>query len=149
MEYDPLPFLERYFPYVANSAPFVVYGAYLSPLTKIHQVLTKNEAAVRLAISESWCREYVVSLLLRRSHMDRFQVLPGRTRPLNNMSGASGYILTGIKVESTWGQGQLQAFIQPNAHPLDGEPDSKRLKTTESSKVVSKALDEGEDAMEL
>lgn len=56
----------------------------LQPLGELFDVLHRTKQAVNMEVSETWTRQY--------------QVLPSRTHPTMNTNGASGYILSGVKV---------------------------------------------------
>ncbi|KYQ96687.1 tRNA-methyltransferase subunit [Tieghemostelium lacteum] len=86
-KYSPLSLTLSLFPYLNASGQFVIYSQFIQQLLEVHQVLQDKNLAVNLNISEIWMREY--------------QVLPKRTHPEMSMDGASGYILTGIKVKTT------------------------------------------------
>lgn len=58
---------------------------YIQPLAELRDYLLNNKKGVNVRIEELWTREY--------------QVLPMRTHPHMSMHGASGFILSGIKVE--------------------------------------------------
>eukprot|EP01132_Coremiostelium_polycephalum_P004008 gene4008-5011_t len=83
-KYSPLNVLLACLPHLNHSGTFVVFSQYMQPLVECHQFLHSNYLAINLAITEIWMREQ--------------QVLPSRTHPMMTMDGASGYILTGIKV---------------------------------------------------
>lgn len=54
-------------------------------MAELKDYLMNNKKAVNIRIEELWTREY--------------QVLPMRTHPHMNMHGASGFILSAVKVE--------------------------------------------------
>lgn len=54
-----------------------------------------------------WEYEYAIGLDLSETDMRKHQVLPKRTHPINSDSGASGYILKGTKLTSSFGEGEL------------------------------------------
>jgi hypothetical protein len=66
------------------SSPLVVYSATPYPLLELQETLIREEVAMNVQISESWMREH--------------QVLPSRTHPLMQMSGSSGFLLSGTRV---------------------------------------------------
>ena len=66
------------------SSPLVVYSATPYPLLELQETLIREEVAMNVQISESWMREH--------------QVLPSRTHPLMQMSGCSGFLLSGTRV---------------------------------------------------
>ena len=69
---------------VKPSSPIVVFSTTPYPLLELQELLIREEAAMNLHISESWMREH--------------QVLPSRTHPLMQMSGCSGFLLSGTRV---------------------------------------------------
>jgi len=83
-KYDPSSVLFALLPFLSFARPFAVFCSYIQPLSICYEKLLKTGQAVNLDLSETWMREY--------------QVLPARTHPLMRMNGASGYVLTGIKV---------------------------------------------------
>jgi len=80
----PLPLLSALLVFLKPARPFVVFSPFIEPLAECHNVLKAANQAIQMQLSETWLRE--------------FQVLPQRTRPSMSMHGASGYLLTGIKV---------------------------------------------------
>jgi tRNA (adenine-N(1)-)-methyltransferase non-catalytic subunit len=86
-DYDPVQVFWRLFPFLSLSSPFAVYCRYPEPLAEIANSLRKITAAVNIELTETWMRQY--------------QVLPSRTHPMMRMDGASGFILSGTKVEAT------------------------------------------------
>ncbi|XP_074604563.1 tRNA methyltransferase 6 non-catalytic subunit [Brevipalpus obovatus] len=82
--YEPHSILDRLYPYLSPSQPYVVFSLTTDSLLKCYQNLRGSSISAK--ISETWMRH--------------FQVLPSRTRPVNNMSGSSGFLLSGIKVIS-------------------------------------------------
>ena len=69
---------------VQSSGTITVFSLFMHPLAELRDYLTANKMAVFTRLEELWTRE--------------FQVLPMRTHPHMSMDGASGYILTAIKV---------------------------------------------------
>jgi len=92
-----LEIFQSLFPLLGSGQPFCIYCEYIQPLIVIHEAMKRSDSAVGLDISETWMREY--------------QVLPNRTHPLNQISGASGYLLVGIKTKTTFGQDFLHTFV--------------------------------------
>lgn len=82
--YDPTATLLELLPYLAPSAPFVVYAEYMEPLIECFREIQKQGLAINLRLMDTWMREY--------------QVLPGRTHPAMNMSQCGGFLLTGCKL---------------------------------------------------
>ncbi|XP_067933661.1 tRNA (adenine(58)-N(1))-methyltransferase non-catalytic subunit TRM6-like [Watersipora subatra] len=70
---------------VKLSRPFVVFHPHKEPLMELFVQLKERGGVVNLKFSETWFRA--------------IQVLPERTHPMVNMSGSSGYLLTGTVVE--------------------------------------------------
>ncbi len=64
-----------------------VYSIIIKPLANCYDVLIQKDIALNLELTETWTRVY--------------QVLPSRTHPMMNMNGASGYLLSGIKIQHT------------------------------------------------
>ncbi|CDW89783.1 trna (adenine-n)-methyltransferase non-catalytic subunit trm6-like [Stylonychia lemnae] len=70
---------------IQPSASIAVFSLYIQSLAELKDHLLTNKKAVNIKIEELWTREY--------------QVLPMRTHPNMNMHGASGFILSAVKVE--------------------------------------------------
>ncbi|CAM9249660.1 unnamed protein product [Choristocarpus tenellus] len=83
-KYDPTTSLHAMLPFLIPSRPFVVYSEFIEPLIACMRSLQLTGAGIKLQLLDTWMRE--------------FQVLPGRTHPLNNMSSSGGYLLAGIRV---------------------------------------------------
>ncbi|KAG8907198.1 tRNA (adenine(58)-N(1))-methyltransferase non-catalytic subunit trm6 [Tulasnella sp. 417] len=83
-EYEPFSIIERVEPYLAGSGSIVVHSPYLQTLTDVHQKLRAKPQFLGPSVTEAWLRQY--------------QVLPGRTHPMMNMSGSGGYLLSAMKV---------------------------------------------------
>jgi tRNA (adenine-N(1)-)-methyltransferase non-catalytic subunit len=81
----PLNALNSTWRFLRLSGAFVLYSEFMHPLIECYEALFQTGCVVNLRLTETWHRQY--------------QVLPKRTHPLMNMSAASGYILSGIKVE--------------------------------------------------
>lgn len=86
---DPLEMLRLTYPFLAGSGSVVIYSPYLQPLAECYQDLMESHAVVHIRLFETWHRVH--------------QVLPMRTHPLMQMHGASGFILSGYKVKSSYG----------------------------------------------
>lgn len=69
-------------PYLALSGQITVFSPYLEDLCEVYRAL--RGSVVCMSIRETWYRAY--------------QVLPGRTHPLVNMTHNGGYLLSAIKV---------------------------------------------------
>ena len=85
--YHPTPIVEKLIEFVAPSRPIVIFNQFREPLIDVYNRLKNKGNVVNLKLSESWMREY--------------QVLPGRTHPLMQMSGGGGFLLTGYVVEAS------------------------------------------------
>lgn len=83
-EYDASVIFKQLYPYLLPSGNFVIYSPYRSALDNIFMELKKTKSAVAVMLSETWTRPY--------------QILPNRCHPEMQMSSASGYLLSGIKV---------------------------------------------------
>eukprot|EP01125_Pyxidicula_operculata_P012013 TRINITY_DN393_c1_g2_i2.p2 TRINITY_DN393_c1_g2~~TRINITY_DN393_c1_g2_i2.p2 ORF type:complete len:454 (-),score=104.79 TRINITY_DN393_c1_g2_i2:1943-3223(-) len=119
---NPEYVLESLFPYLEPSGQIIVHSQYLQPLANCYQLLKSKSAGVNLMLRETFMREY--------------QVLPNRTRPIYNTSGASGYLLTGIKIVSDFGKDRLAQYISMNdqkksqSNEQSKEPKAKKPKTS-------------------
>lgn len=82
--FRPVAILTHLLEYLAPSRQFVVYSNATEPLVECYSQLKDTGGVINMQLTETWLREY--------------QVLEDRTHPLVNMSGTSGYILTGTKV---------------------------------------------------
>lgn len=78
-QYEPFSIVQCLTPYLAGSASITVYSQYLPILTELQSKMRPLPAYLNPSITEAWLRQY--------------QVLPGRTHPLMNMTGSGGYIL--------------------------------------------------------
>jgi len=85
--YEPNSVLKEVFPYLTLSRPFVLFSTLPQTLAECFDGLIKQKTALNLDLTETWMRVY--------------QVLPDRTHPMMNMEAASGYVLSGVKVEPT------------------------------------------------
>jgi len=83
-EYDPFSILQKLSPYLAGSANIVVHSPHIQIVTDLQNQLRDLPQFLGAAVTEMWLR--------------RYQVLPGRTHPLMNMSGSGGFILHTIKI---------------------------------------------------
>nr|XP_043633880.1 tRNA (adenine(58)-N(1))-methyltransferase non-catalytic subunit trm6 [Erigeron canadensis] len=81
---DAWSIVKEVLPYLAFSAPFVIYHQYLQPLATCMHNLQVEKLAIGLQITEPWLREY--------------QVLPLRTHPHMQMSAFGGFVLSGTKI---------------------------------------------------
>ncbi|XP_034966017.2 tRNA (adenine(58)-N(1))-methyltransferase non-catalytic subunit TRM6 [Zootoca vivipara] len=109
--FHPAPLLLSLLEFVAPSRPFVVYCQYKEPLLECYTKLREKGGVINLKVSETWLRNY--------------QVLPDRSHPKLMMSGAGGYLLTGITV--------INENIKSGdcSEQTDEEPTSKKRKLQE------------------
>ncbi|XP_061668932.1 tRNA (adenine(58)-N(1))-methyltransferase non-catalytic subunit TRM6 isoform X2 [Syngnathoides biaculeatus] len=105
--FHPCPVLLCLLKFLSPSRPFAVYSQYKEPLVECFTKLKEAGGTVNLRLTDTWLRHY--------------QVLPNRTHPKLLMSGGSGYLLSGITVE-TERSGQTDSE----------EPAAKKQKVTES-----------------
>merc|ERR1719209_458013 len=85
--FHPTPIVVKLIRFVAPSRPVVIFNQFREPLIDLYSRFKNAGNVVNLKLSESWMREY--------------QVLPGRTHPLMQMSGGGGYLLTGYVVDTS------------------------------------------------
>lgn len=78
--------LKRLLKHLEPSRPFVVFLAVREPLQQLFLELKTRSDVTNIRLTENWLRSY--------------QVLPDRTHPDINMSGSSGFLLSGVKVDS-------------------------------------------------
>lgn len=76
--------LKRLLKHLEPSRPFVVFFAVREPLQQLFLELKTRSDVTAVRLTENWLRSY--------------QVLPDRTHPDINMSGSSGFLLSGVKV---------------------------------------------------
>lgn len=95
--------LQELFPFLACGGFLVVHTPYLEDLSPIFAALRRE--CVNIRVSETWYRYH--------------QVLPQRTHPTVNMSTASGYLLTAIKVNP---QGCPSGFSSEEAYVGEKRP---------------------------
>ncbi|OMH78565.1 tRNA (adenine(58)-N(1))-methyltransferase non-catalytic subunit TRM6 [Zancudomyces culisetae] len=86
--YDVTSVVKALLKYIGGSRTVVVYSPYKETLTGCFDYMRASSEFVNVQITESWLREY--------------QVLPGRTHPFMTMSGSGGYILTAIRIFSSF-----------------------------------------------
>lgn len=108
--FHPCPVLLSLIKFLSPSRPFVVYSQYKEPLIECFTKLKVQGGTVNLRLTDTWLR--------------RYQVLPNRTHPLLLMSGAGGYILSGITVDVD--------RSKPARSQRAEEPAAKRLKVTDT-----------------
>uniref|UniRef100_A0A7S4MKZ3 tRNA (adenine(58)-N(1))-methyltransferase non-catalytic subunit TRM6 n=1 Tax=Vannella robusta TaxID=1487602 RepID=A0A7S4MKZ3_9EUKA len=83
-KYETPEVLLELFKYVRGSGHIVIFHQHLEPLIQCHEMLKDSGEAVCIELRETWFRDY--------------QVLPMRTHPMMKMHGASGYLLSAVKV---------------------------------------------------
>ncbi|KAF7792269.1 hypothetical protein EIP86_003305 [Pleurotus ostreatoroseus] len=83
-QYDPFEILEKLSPYLAGSASIVVHSPHVQILSDLQNKLRDLPGYLGPSLTEGFLRKY--------------QVLPGRTHPMMNMSGSGGFLLHVIKV---------------------------------------------------
>ncbi|KAF7303222.1 hypothetical protein MKEN_01286000 [Mycena kentingensis (nom. inval.)] len=111
-EYEPYSILERLVQYVAFSGSIVIHSPYSSVLAEVQTKLRALPQYLGPSVTEVWLR--------------RYQVLPGRTHPTMNTSGAGGFILHTIKVNDDESANAITAFRRPkpavskSATPVNG-----------------------------
>eukprot|EP01088_Endostelium_zonatum_P007581 TRINITY_DN19896_c0_g1_i1.p1 TRINITY_DN19896_c0_g1~~TRINITY_DN19896_c0_g1_i1.p1 ORF type:complete len:468 (+),score=126.06 TRINITY_DN19896_c0_g1_i1:135-1406(+) len=81
---DVMPVWRLMWRHLKPSRSFVVYHPFLQPLAEASHEITESGEIVMGQVAETWVRD--------------FQVSPFRTRPEMQMSGASGYVFSGVKV---------------------------------------------------
>jgi tRNA (adenine-N(1)-)-methyltransferase non-catalytic subunit len=69
---------------IQPSACIVIFSTFLHPLAECREQLLQSKSCLFTRIEELWTREY--------------QVLPMRTHPHMSMHGASGFVLSCVKV---------------------------------------------------
>jgi len=83
-EYDPWSILEMTHTYLSGSASIVFHCPHLQILVDLQTKMKSAGGYLGANVTEAWKRKY--------------QVLPGRTHPMMNMSGTGGYILHAFKI---------------------------------------------------
>ncbi|KAL0951615.1 hypothetical protein HGRIS_008296 [Hohenbuehelia grisea] len=111
-EYDPNSIIEALGKYLGGSANVVVHSPYVQIMSDLQATLRWSPEYLSPALSEVWLRKY--------------QVLPGRTHPVMNMSGSGGYILHTIKV-----------YDDPSAVPVTSHRRQQRLKNVAAKSSAS------------
>ncbi|KAF4604888.1 tRNA (adenine(58)-N(1))-methyltransferase non-catalytic subunit trm6 [Pleurotus pulmonarius] len=123
-EYDPQSILKRLNKYLGGSCNIVIHSPYVQILSDLQVVMRASAEYLSPALSEVWLR--------------RYQILPGRTHPMMNMSGAGGFILHATKV-----------YDDPSAVPVEAHRRLAKLaaEAQKNSDVVSSQQDGGDVAM--
>lgn len=83
-EFHPLQIYQHIEHLIKPSASIAVFSLHIQFLAELKDFLTQQKKAVNVKIEELWTREY--------------QVLPMRTHPQMSMHGASGFILSAMRV---------------------------------------------------
>ncbi|KZT08696.1 Gcd10p-domain-containing protein [Laetiporus sulphureus 93-53] len=140
-EYDPFSMLERLSPYLAGSASIVVHSPHIQIVADLQSKLRDRPQYLGPTVTEPWMR--------------RYQVLPGRTHPLMNMSGSGGFILhtTKMRVIPYFYDDPAASSIVAHRHKpkrakLDGdttETASSTANTTAASTPAPVVEDQGEN----
>lgn len=117
----PLAALNSCWRFLNLSGHFVLYSEFLEPLAECYEALFQLGCAVNMRLTETWARTY--------------QVLPKRTHPLMNMSAASGYLLSGIKVEPV--DTTLEA-LRPKGQKAQKETNSSPKSTSSQAPSTAK-----------
>lgn len=112
-EYEPYSVVEVLESFLAGSANIVVHHPNIRILADAQAKLRQSPQYLGPSLTEIWTR--------------RYQVLPGRTHPLMNMSGSAGYLLHAIKVydnpdANAVENGQKLARLAKKRKIMSGEP---------------------------
>jgi tRNA (adenine-N(1)-)-methyltransferase non-catalytic subunit len=83
-QFQPTDIVKTIWFTLQSSATMCVFSPYVQPLAELQEMLIHQKMAANVKIEELWTREH--------------QVLPMRTHPNMSMHGASGFILSAIKV---------------------------------------------------
>jgi len=136
---DVLSVFQSLFPFLLPGHPFCVYSEYIQPLIIVHEIMKRTGSGVGLELTETWTREY--------------QVLPNRTHPLNQMNGASGYVLFGYKIKPQadgiqFGVGAIHKFADKDPSSAKKQKPNTPLKS-EANSESNLNEPQQEDAMVL
>eukprot|EP00455_Lapot_gusevi_P012902 TRINITY_DN16214_c0_g1_i16.p1 TRINITY_DN16214_c0_g1~~TRINITY_DN16214_c0_g1_i16.p1 ORF type:complete len:212 (-),score=67.08 TRINITY_DN16214_c0_g1_i16:106-714(-) len=100
---------------LAPSSPFAVYSPSIEPLAECLRIMRGQQLVCNTMLSETWFREY--------------QILPNRTHPDMNMSGASGFLLTGTTVaQPVSAEAFPQTELTPEEKQIMSEGDRRQGK---------------------
>ncbi|XP_037038011.1 tRNA (adenine(58)-N(1))-methyltransferase non-catalytic subunit TRM6 [Bradysia coprophila] len=80
----PSTILKSLLPFVKPSRPIVIYNTSREILAELYMEMKSSYSVTNLKITSNWMRSY--------------QILPNRTHPEINMTGNSGFLLTGYTV---------------------------------------------------
>ncbi|EPS96685.1 hypothetical protein FOMPIDRAFT_1032304 [Fomitopsis schrenkii] len=106
-QFDPFSILQKLLPYLAGSANIVVHSPYVQIVTDLQNQLRELPQYLGPAVTEMWLR--------------RYQVLPGRTHPMMNMSGSGGFILHTIRIYDDPTAQSIVAHRQKKKAKLDAD----------------------------
>lgn len=123
-EYDPQSILKRLNKYLSGSCNIVIHSPYVQILSDLQVVMRASAEYLSPALSEVWLR--------------RYQILPGRTHPMMNMSGAGGFILHATKV-----------YDDPSAVPVEAHRrlQAKLAAEAQKNSDIGPSQQEGDVAM--
>ncbi|KAI8909667.1 Gcd10p family-domain-containing protein [Gorgonomyces haynaldii] len=88
--FSPVGMLEKLSSYLDSSVPVVIYAPRIELLLEAHEYMLKSPEYVNTRLSESWMREYQVSVGTTAG-----------THPHMTTSGSGGYLLTSTRVIKT------------------------------------------------
>jgi len=130
-EYDPWSILEMTYAHLSGSAPIVFHSPHLQIFVDLQAKMKSAGGYLGANITEAWKRKY--------------QVLPGRTHPMMNMSGTGGYVLHAFKI---FDDPDAQAILVHRQKKRKVEKPAEAQGTTESpgEDVVMSELTEDKQA---
>lgn len=114
--YDPWSILEMTYTYLSGSAPIVFHCPHVQILVDLQAKMKSAGGYLGANVSEAWKRKY--------------QVLPGRTHPIMNMSGTGGYILHAFKI---FDDPDAQAILVHRQKKRKVEKETEAQATSESA----------------
>jgi len=82
-KHEPVSILRATLPALLIGCPIVIYSEHIEPLSRAFAWLKTSGTAIRLELTETWCRE--------------LQVVVGCSHPSMTMSANAGYVLSAIK----------------------------------------------------
>lgn len=88
----------------------------MQPLAETQEALRKAGLGVNMQLAETWMRVY--------------QVLPARTHPNMSMDGASGYVLSGVRVFPDT-SGIVKRKKEDKKEKQEGEEKGKKRKSSD------------------
>ena len=116
--------------HLSPSCPFVVYSEFMEPLTAAFRAV--QPYAINLRLSDTWAREY--------------QVLPGRTHPKMDMSQSGGFLLTGIKLDETYGYNELDEDVITKIKEEGGSQRKRNRQGQKKARNAKKQIESGTEA---